>query len=841
MTSQLPTTSDSPVILVIDDEKAFRLLVRGALSNTEYEIIEAQDGKTALALLEDCRPPALALLDLVMPGLNGFTVCSEIRKFPGCQHIPILIMTGLDDYESINRAYEAGATDFITKPINWTLLLYRMRYLLRASQAIGQVRKSEAKVRGLISAIPDTLLRIDSDGRVLDYNPSKTATLINAPVSTAGDKQAPQLPDQIAAIVRQNFEMTRDDNSVAVFEFSQYHEGEEKFWEIRLVRSGASEAVALIRDFTEKKKIEQELRQLSRAVEQSPTSILITDTAGNMEYVNPRLCELTGYRREELIGKNPRIFASGDISAEEYEAMWKCVLSGKEWRGEFRTRKKNGDLFWERASISAIRDDAGALTHLLAIKENITDYKESEKYIQYLAYHDRLTGLPNRILFREKMQDALANALRANESVVVMLLDLNDFKRINDTLGHHSGDLLLQYVADQLQGSFRQSDILMRLTANDGRQIARMGGDEFALCLPHVSKPQDAIVAARRILMDLSNPFTIDGQEVFVSGKIGIAVYPQDGEDVDTLIKNAEAAMYHAKQSSSENFQFYSTSMNASAARKLSLEGRLRRALEGDEFRLVFQPQVDAFTMRVVGAEALLRWENPKLGLISPDEFIPLAEEYGLIEALGEWVLRSTCEQARIWQAAGFPPIRMAVNVSGYQLRRQRLLGITRSILDASGIDPQYLEFELTESSILQDTKTAKSSLYGFKDLGIRIAIDDFGTGYSSLSYLRKFPLDVLKMDKSFVNGVFLTPDDAALVAAIISLGHSLGLEVVAEGVETERQLELLKQSRCDLIQGHVIAKPKRPEQFANWAFGHKSDKTSPAGLIIMPARRLPP
>jgi diguanylate cyclase (GGDEF)-like protein len=604
MTNPLPTTSDTPVVLVVDDEKAFRLLAHAALSASGYQIIEAENGECALALLEKGCSPELVLLDLVMSGLDGFTVCSEIRKFPGGQHIPILIMTGLDD---------------------------------------------------------------------------------------------------------------------------------------------------------------------------------------------------------------------------------------KEWRGEYRTRKKNGDLFWERASISAIRDDAGALTNLLAIKENITDYKESENYIQYLAYYDGLTGLPNRILFREKMQDALANALRTNEAVVVMLLDLNNFKRINETLGHHSGDLLLQHVAGQLLGSFRQSDILMRLTVNDSHQIARMGGEEFALCLPHVSKPQDAIVAVRRILTDLSNPFTIDGQEVFISGKIGIAVYPQDGEDVDTLIKNAEAAMHHAKQSDSEDFRFYSTSMNANAARKLSLEGLLRRALERKEFHLLFQPQVDAHTLQLIGVEALLRWENAMLGSISPAEFIPLAEETGLIEALGEWVFESTCEQARIWQRAGFPPIRMAVNVSGLQLRRQRLLGIARSILDASGIDPQYLELELTESSLLQDTKTAKSLLYGFKDLGIRIAVDDFGTGYSSLSYLRKFPLDVLKMDKSFVKGVVRASNDAALAAAIISLGHSLGLEVVAEGVETSAQLEFLQQNRCDLIQGYVVAKPMRPEKFEDWKFGQPLDKSSPAALIITP------
>jgi diguanylate cyclase (GGDEF)-like protein/PAS domain S-box-containing protein len=827
MTKQEESGSERPVILLIDDEKAFRLLAQAALVDSGYDIFVAENGNTALSLLESSRIPDLVLLDLIMPDIDGFTVCSAIRNSPGGQHIPILIMTGLDDYESISRAYDAGATDFITKPINWTLLMYRTRYLLRASQAISQLRESEAKIRGLISAIPDTLVKISNEGHFLVCNPGKSESNDITPLTIVPDKPSPELPEQLLALLRHHFAKGYSNNSVEIFDYSQRLEGLERHWEVRLVRSGESNALALIRDFTKRKTIEQELRQLSRAVEQSPTSILITDNSGNIEYVNPQVCELTGYRLEELIGKSLGIFAAEKHSNAEYEAIRKDVLSGKEWRGEFRTRKKDGEHLWERASISAIRDDRGTPTHLLVIKENITQYKESENYIHFLAFHDRLTGLPNRILFREKVQMSLTDALRANESVVVMLLDINDFKRINDTLGQHSGDLILQYIADKLQTSFRQSEIMMRFAGHDGNQIARIGGDEFALCLAHVSKPQDAVIAARQILMNFSSPFKIDSQEIFISCNIGIAVYPQDGEDVDTLIKNAEAAMYHTNQSPNDNFQFYSTSMNASVARKLSLESLLRRALDRDEFRLVFQPQVNAATMRVEGAETLLRWDNPSASPISPAEFIPLAEEYGLIEAIGEWVVRSTCEQANIWRTNGFPPIRLAVNVSGHQLRKQRLFGITRSILDASRIDPQYLEFELTESSILQDTKASLSSIYGFKELGIRIAIDDFGTGYSSLSYLRRFPLDVLKMDKSFVDGVALDPADAALAAGIITMGHSLGLEVVAEGVETADQLEFLRANHCDLIQGYVFSKPLRPEQFELLAFGHHCDKTS--------------
>jgi diguanylate cyclase (GGDEF)-like protein len=656
--SQPETASDIPVILVIDDEKVIRLLARGALSAAGYDIVEAEDGNAGLELLENCSPD-LALLDVVMPNLDGFAVCSAIRRSTRGRHIPVLIMTGLDDVESVDQAYDVGATDFITKPINWAILRYRVRYLLGAAQSIRRVRHSEAKVRGLINAIPDTLLRIQSDGTLFSCTPGKEQAIANISQAASAGTEQPQLTDELVALIGEKFDLTLVDGSVQVFEYSQWRGEEERHWEIRLVRSADSEAVALIRDFTERKRVDRELRQLSRVVEQSPTSILITDTAGNMQYVNPRLCELTGYRRDELIGQNPRI---------------------------------------------------------------------------YLAYYDKLTGLPNRTLFREKVEDALAYSRRSGESVV--LLDLDDFKRINDTLGHRAGDLLLRYVAEHIQGCVRASDIQARLDPDDNTQIARMGGDEFALCLSRAVNSQDAIMAGRRILTELSRTFSIDGREVFISGSMGVAVYPQDGENVDT----------------------------------------------------------------------------------------------GLIETLGEWVLRAACEQGRLWQAAGLPKIRLAVNVSGYQLRRQRLVGVVRKIIEDCAMEAQDLELELTESSIMSDTRAAKSCIYALKNYGIRIAVDDFGTGYSSLGYLRSFPLDVLKMDKSFVDGVAETPDDAALATAIINMSHSLGLEVVAEGVETEDQLEFLRHQRCDTIQGYVIAEPLSPERFAQCAMARFANTGSPSG-----------
>jgi diguanylate cyclase (GGDEF)-like protein len=431
----------------------------------------------------------------------------------------------------------------------------------------------------------------------------------------------------------------------------------------------------------------------------------------------------------------------------------------------------------------------------------ITERTQANLY--RLAHHDALTGLPNRLLFIDRLGQAMAQANRNERLVAVMLLDLDRFKAINDTLGHTMGDLLLRNVAELLVSCVREDDT-----------VARLGGDEFTIMLPEIQYIQDAATVAQKILDAFTQPFFLDGHELFIGTSIGIALYPFN-EDLNLLLRDADIAMYEVKQQGGNNYQFYTTEMNTASLRRLSLEGALRRALERGEFVLHYQPQFDLARGEIVGAEALIRWQHPDLGLLGPMEFIPLAEENGLIIPIGEWALRAACAQNRAWQLAGLPPLRMSVNLSVRQFYQKDLVDTVSRILEQTGLDSRYLELEITESCLMQNTQTTMTMLSEFNRMGVRFAIDDFGTGYSSLAYLKRFPIDTLKIDRSFVCDIGSDPDDAAIVKAIVALAQSLEMRVIAEGVETREQMDFLRAHRCDEIQGYLVSRPLPAEDFA--------------------------
>ena len=435
-----------------------------------------------------------------------------------------------------------------------------------------------------------------------------------------------------------------------------------------------------------------------------------------------------------------------------------------------------------------------------------------------LACYDSLTGLPNRQLFTDRLERSLVHARRHDRLVAMCVLDLDGFKRVNDSLGHSIGDRLLCHVAEQLIGGVRLSDFVGRLYSDESPvAVSRLGGDEFTFVLTEISKAQDAGRVASRILDALRKPFVLGDHEVISTASIGIAVFPYDGEDAETLLRNAGTAMHWAKDRGHNNCQFYTESMNAAARRKLDLAHRLRRALERQEFSLHYQPLRDAGSGRLTGAEALLRWEDPELGPVSPAEFIPVAEETELIVPLGEWVLRTGCAQSQAWQAAGFRPIRLAVNLSGRQIRQPTLVDTVARVLQESGLSPAQLELEITESTIMQDDDVTIATFRELNEMGVGLALDDFGTGYSSLSYLRRFPIDRVKIDRSFVSGIPTNRDDMALAAAIIAMARSLRLNVAAEGVETREQAEFLRESGCDELQGYLFSPAVPSEQFARF------------------------
>ncbi len=440
--------------------------------------------------------------------------------------------------------------------------------------------------------------------------------------------------------------------------------------------------------------------------------------------------------------------------------------------------------------------------------------RQSEQQILHMAYYDSLTNLPNRSLFQDRLCQAIALAERHHRKTAILFLDLDNFKRINDTLGHRVGDLLLQGVADRLANSVRKSDAIVHQSPGlADTTVARLGGDEFTILLTEINQIQDAGKVAQRFIEILSQPFVLDGHEVFVTASAGIAVYPVDGVDVDALLKNADTAMYHAKEQGKNNYQFYRRDMNATAFQELSLENDLRRALEHDEFELYYQPQLDIRTGQFIGMEALIRWKHPKRGMVSPAEFIPLAEQTGLIVPIGEWVLLTACAQNKAWQDAGLSSIPVSVNLSGHQFTQRNLVSTLKSSLDVSGLAPQYLILEITESIVMRNTDATISLLHELNEMGLRLAMDDFGIGYSSFSYLKQFPLYAIKIDQSFIRDIDTNADDAAIAKAIIAMADSLKLAAIAEGVETEQQLEVLRELGCGGAQGYLLSYPLPVEE----------------------------
>jgi len=548
----------------------------------------------------------------------------------------------------------------------------------------------------------------------------------------------------------------------------------------------------------------QHLRLAEKVFENTFEGIMITDPHNVIESVNPAFTFITGFQAREVIGKTPALLASGKHDAEFYRRMWDEMCTAGHWQGEIWNRRKNGEIFPEWLTINEIRNSAGAVSNYVAIFSDITERKAAEDHVRHLAHHDALTDLPNRMLFAERLNHAIAHAHRSQQQITVMFLDLDRFKLINDTLGHSVGDRLLQTTAQRLTDCVREDDT-----------VARMGGDEFTILIENITDPSNLPSLAQKIISALSQPIMLDGHEIVVTTSIGISVYPNDGEQSETLIKHADAAMYLAKEKGRNNFQFFTSEMNVLAFERMTMESQLRKALERNEFSLHYQPQVDIGTHRISGMEALLRWHQPTAGWIPPAQFISVAEETGLIVPIGEWVLREACTQNKAWQDEGLPPTRVAVNISGRQFKQKNLVEVVGKILEETGLEAEYLELEITESIAMEHADDTVTKLHALKAMGIRISMDDFGTGHSSLSYLKLFPIDTLKIDKSFVQDLASNSIDNTIATAIAAMAHGLKLKVITEGVETEEQLTFLKGMHRDEVQGFYFSQPLPPDRFA--------------------------
>ncbi len=547
-------------------------------------------------------------------------------------------------------------------------------------------------------------------------------------------------------------------------------------------------------------------RQLTEIFNSTMEGIMITDNAGVIQSTNPAFLAITGYSEQDVVGRTPRLLRSDKEDPECHQQMWQNLKSKGHWQGEVWNRRKNGEDYPQWMTISTLPSEYGEKSQYVALFIDITKQKEREACIEYQAYHDALTALPNRRLFHDRLECALAQVERSGESLAVLFLDLDRFKNINDSLGHDVGDLLLQAVAKRLKESVRNEDT-----------VARLGGDEFTVLLSRVVKRQEVEKVVGKLITAFRQPFEIDGHTLHISSSIGAALFPCDGETPELLMKNADSAMYRAKEAGRNNYCFYSQNMNSRSENQLALENDLHEALARDELIPFYQLQRNAQSGDVSGFEALLRWNHPKRGIVMPGEFIALAEESGLIVSIGAWVLEEACRQAKLWVDAGQSDFTVAVNLSARQFQQPDLAKQVADILEKTGLPAKHLELEITENLLLQHSDQNSAVLQELHELGICLALDDFGTGYSSLSYLKKFPFDRLKIDQSFVRDLPGSHEDAALVDAIITLGHTLGLEVIAEGVESKAQLTFLRDHGCDLVQGYLLSKPLPAEQAARF------------------------
>jgi diguanylate cyclase (GGDEF)-like protein len=677
---------EEPLVLIADDDPTQCMVMQEVLQQSGYRVLTAQDGKVALEIFNRVSPD-IVLLDVDMPLMSGFEVCERIRASETDWETPIFIVTGLEDQASVERAYEIGATDFISKPIAWSVLPHRLRYALRANTALNDLQ-------GLIRAIPDTIFTVNRDGVVVE----------NVSITDANNTQ------QVRAL------------TAASQIDSHPYENDER-------------ARACI----------------TRAIE-----------GGKSQVYEHGLAEF-------------------DVDLET----------------RFIARDNNS---------------------VLAIVRDITQRKTDEKRIHDLAYYDELTALPNRQSFSQSLSKTIALARRDDKNFAILFIDLDRFKHINDTLGHSIGDKLLIDVASRLDNCTRSTDCCAQLGQNPEGDVAlaRFGGDEFVMKLNGIDSESSVIRIAERIISVLTPPFSCEGHQFVITPSIGIAMFPQDGKTGEELIMNADTAMYRAKSAGRNNYKFFSETMRVKSLHRLDLETEIRNAINQQQFELYYQPKVDIASYSVAGAEALLRWRHPERGWIRPNDFIPIAEETGLITVIDRWVLRKACEQASVWSARTSRLIPLSVNISARHFHAEGLIDDVLEVVSDTGLSAYGLELEITESILMHDLDNTAVALKKLKDAGILLSVDDFGTGYSSLSYLKKLPIDTIKIDRSFIENVHFDKDDAAICAAILAMARKLGLKVVAEGVELKEQLEFLKRQRCDQMQGFLFSKAVPATEFEN-------------------------
>jgi diguanylate cyclase (GGDEF)-like protein/PAS domain S-box-containing protein len=709
----------------------------------------------------------------------------------------------------------AGTGVLLVLILIWTRTL-RNRVEQRTAQfqeEFARRKASEKRLLTLFEHAPDAIVVLDLEsGRFIEANDnaerlfglSRDELVKIGPIDMSPPLQPDGSPSEARAL-----EMIRQATAgeVKVFEWTHRNaSGDEIPCEIRLVRIPSESGMLVqgsISDISSRKQSEEDLKLVAGVFDNTPEAIFVTDAEARILRVNRAFTEITGYSEDEAVGQTPRLLRSGYHDESFYRSFWASLNETGGWRGEIRNRNKSGAVFPAWENVSAVRDSAGRPVQYIGIFSDISEKKLSEERLRKLAHYDVLTDLPNRLLFNERLDHALRRTERNGRQLALLFLDLDHFKNINDSLGHPVGDTVLQMVAERLTRAVRDEDT-----------VARLGGDEFVVILEDLNYAEDAANVAAKLIEAMEPPFVVDGQELNLTTSIGIGLRHADGEDSTTLVKNADSAMYHAKQAGRNQYQFYTPELTTAALQRVQLGGELRRALDRGEFEVWYQPLWRLRERTVFGAEALLRWRHPERGLVAPDTFIPLAEEQGLIGPIGDMVLETACRQLRAWLDLGAGLEKVSVNVSGQQLSKGDFAATVADNLRTAGLTADQLELELTESTIMERSKQSLGLMGRLKELGVMISVDDFGTGSSSLHYLKMLPIDKLKIDRSFVRDVPQDPSDVAIVRAIIALGQSLNLDVLAEGVETADQQAFLVGEGCDQAQGYLFGRPMPPDEF---------------------------
>ena len=702
-------------VLIVEDTPASLKLLSDLLTEAGYYVRQAPNGELALWTAQS-RPPELILLDIRMPGIDGFEVCRRLKEIPELSQVPVIFLSAQHDTDDKVRGFALGGVDFIAKPFQAEEILARTDAHVR----LGRAQKALAAERAHLEQ------RVEE----------RTAEL-------------------------------------------------------------AATARSLEREVEQRRANEEFLRLASQVFEATLDAIVVTDPAANIVATNSAFSKISGYSADEVIGHQVSMLHAGEPDAATFQQLIQSLNGSGHWSGEILARRKNGDTYPGLLSVSSVRDAEGRVVNHVAVFMDITERKAEQHLIDFLSNHDALTGLPNRLLARQRFEHAAASARRDGQCVAVLCLDLDRFKSINDSYGAHVGDKTLQVVARFLNEAVREGDT-----------VTRQGGDEFQIILQDDAQLSTTLALAQNILAGLRRELMIDGQHISLTSSIGIAVSPSDGSTFDELVRNADTALFRAKETGRDHYAFFTERMDAEIRDKLAIQSQLRGAIARDEFEVHYQPQVCLRTGAMLGAEALLRWDNALLGKVPPNRFIPLAEEYGLITAIGEWVLDTVCAQIRAWHDEGVGDIKVAVNLSGGQFAHDGTVPFVEETLRKYGVAPEYLGIEITEGTVMGDPDKAIAALKKLKNIGVSISLDDFGTGYSSLGYLKRFPIDVLKIDKSFVDDVTTNANDAAIALSVISLAHNLNMRVIAEGVETREQMQFLAQRGCDEMQGYYFSRP---------------------------------